>query len=121
MVQLELGYDPAEARRGALEAERVPTLEAIEQAGANAPEGWIAEARAAIRHVAEALPFFISDEIWGTGLSEPPEARAIGNVIKWAASEGLIAPTDDFVPSARPGCHRVPRRVWKSLVYEGAA
>lgn len=118
MTQLELGPDPDEDRRNALELERTITLNAIAQAEANAPQQWLADARAAVRHLAAKHPTFIVDAIWELGLPKPPEARAIGAVIQWAAREGLIVGTDDFLPSAQAGCHHVPRRVWRSLVFE---
>lgn len=120
MSLFELGPDPDEDRRVALELERTATLAAINQAEQNAPEQWLADARAAVRHLAEKHPTFIVDAVWDLGLPKPPEARAIGPVMLWGVREGLIVGTDDFQPSAQPGCHHVPRRVWKSLLFEAA-
>jgi hypothetical protein len=118
VTQFELGLDPEEERRDALELERVATQLAIAQAEANAPEQWLHDARETVRHLAHAHPTFIVDAVWDTGLPKPPEARAIGPVMLWAAREGLIVGTDQFIPSAQEGCHGVPRRVWRSLAFE---
>lgn len=118
-VQLELGPDPEEQRRTALETERDATISAIERAEANAPDEWVTQADAALIDLARHAPTFIVDALWDSGLQKPPEARAIGNVMRRAARNRLIEATDQFLPSAQPGRHQCPARVWRSLVYEG--
>lgn len=121
MVQLELGPDPEETRRVALTDERDATIDAVEQVEANASDLWIAQARETVEELARTRATFFADDVWLAGLPKPSEARALGAVMVWAKTERLIAPTADFVPSAQPGCHGVPRRVWRSLVYEAEA
>lgn len=120
MVELELGPDPDETRRVALEAERDVTINAIETVEENASDEWVEHARATVDHLARTRASFFADDVWLAGLPKPSEARALGSIMLWAKTERLIAPTDQFLPSAQPGCHGVPRRVWKSLVFEGA-
>jgi hypothetical protein len=48
------------------------------------------------------------------GLPRPPDSRAWGAVMLRAKREGIIRPTDRFVPSTDPACHCGPRRVWHS-------
>lgn len=47
------------------------------------------------------------------GLPRPPDSRAWGAVMLRARRLGAIAPTDRFVPSADPACHKSPARVWR--------
>jgi hypothetical protein len=79
---------------------------------------WINKAREKLMEVALANDTFIVDAIWDTGLSEPHEARAIGAVLVWGRNQGVIVPTERFIPSERAGCHRNPRRVWQSTIYQ---
>lgn len=104
-----------------VEREREATDRAIQQAADNSEPGWLDEARTTITRLAHTRQTFISDDVWSAGLSEPHEARALGNVLRWAARTGLIVGTDQFRPSQRSGCHQCPRRVWRSLVYEGGS
>lgn len=94
---------------------------AIATAEDHAVPEWVAFARHVVEQVARANRFFIVDAVWEAGLGKPPNARAIGPVMQWACREGLIAPTSEFRPSAQRGCHRVPRRVWRSLVFEATS
>lgn len=103
-----------------IERERRATDHAIAAAADNTPNGWLDEARTTITTLAHQQPWLISDHVWTAGLREPPETRALGNVLRWAARTRLIASTDQFIPSTRGGCHQGPRRVWRSLVYEAA-
>lgn len=100
-------------------AERDARDEAIATVEDHATPGWIDYARYVVRQVALANAEFISDAVWEAGLGKPPEARALGAVMTWARREGLIAPTDRVLPSTQAGCHRMPRRVWRSLIHDG--
>lgn len=115
---LELGRDPDEERRVALESERDVKLDALDRVEQNASQEWIERARATVEQLARDHPTFIADDVWLAGLPKPSEARALGSIMKWAAEAGLIVGTADFIPSSQRGSHCVPRRVWRSLVYQ---
>ena len=88
----------------------------IERSHLASPDDWKAEAREAIRLTALRLPHFTVDDIWA-GASKPPEARALGALMLWAARQGWIEKTADFRPSAQPQAHRNPKQVWRSLIW----
>ena len=62
---------------------------------------------------------FTSDDIWqaatDANLDVPREPRALGAILHRLAREHRIAPTDRYIPSLRPACHRRPIRVWRKL------
>lgn len=62
---------------------------------------------------------FTTDDIWqaleNAALPIPHEPRAIGAVLRQAAADGLICPTDTYQPSARVACHSRPVRVWRRV------
>lgn len=84
---------------------------AIATAGAGAPEAWMRNARQVVTQLAERGAEFTTDAIWQR-LPQPPEPRAMGAVMAWAADQGLVIATDRTVPSTRPECHARPVRVW---------
>lgn len=90
---------------------------AIATVEAHANPEWIAYARWMVERVARANEFFISDAVWEAGLPKVSESRALGPVMLWAQREGFIVPTNTTRPSAQPGCHKMPRRVWHSSIY----
>jgi hypothetical protein len=94
---------------------------AIATAAEHANQEWIAFAHHVVEQVARTNATFISDAVWEAGLGKPPEARALGAVMRWAQRERLIAPTNASRPSAQAGCHQMPRRVWRSLVFEATS
>lgn len=47
---------------------------------------------------------------------QTPEPRAMGPVVRRAQTEGLIAPTGQFVNSQNRHDHNRPMRVWRSLI-----
>lgn len=87
---------------------------ALARVGANADAGFVAEARIAIKR-AMMQGTFTTDDVWA--LIDPRhtthERRALGAVMKQLQRSGDIVPTDLYVPSARPECHRRPVRVWR--------
>jgi hypothetical protein len=101
-----------------LDSEARARAAAIQSADDHSNPSWNLYARHVIEHVARTNATFISDAVWDAGLGKPPEARALGAVMRWAQREGLIAPTNETRPSAQAGCHQMPRRVWRSLVFE---
>lgn len=62
---------------------------------------------------------FTTDDIWqaatDANLDMPREPRALGAILHRLARERRITPTDRYVPSLRPACHRRPIRVWRKL------
>lgn len=87
---------------------------AIARAGANADPGFVGEARVAIKRAMMAGTF-TTDDVWREldVRHQTHERRALGAVMKQLQREGEIAPTQMFVPSNRPECHRRPIRVWQ--------
>jgi hypothetical protein len=94
--------------------------QAIEQVEQNAAPSWKLHCEAAIRWLAKTRPEFTTDDVWELMHQRmnpmPHEPRALGAMMTNAAKAGLIAPTDRYIPSARPVCHRNPKRIWKSLL-----
>lgn len=93
--------------------------QAIEQVEAHADPTWKLHATAAIRWLARTRPEFTTDDVWQElhvrNHGGPREPRALGALMVAAAKQGLIEPTDRYVPSQRPDCHRRPVKVWRSL------
>ena len=77
---------------------------------------WRGKAEKAVLKVANRRSFFTADNIWATGLEEPPEPRALGNVLKRAAAMGLIERTGRFRTTKRASRHGAPLAVWRSLM-----
>jgi len=95
--------------------------DAINSAERGANPDWLAAARRGVKVLAHRRPFLTSDDVW-TWLQDleikVEEPRAMGSIMAGARNDALIAPTSEFLPSARPACHRRPQRVWKSLIYQ---
>lgn len=115
---IELGRDPDEEHRDALAREQLSLDDALTRVEEHGNDAWFDFAWHVVQEVARTNGTFIVDAVWDAGLGKPPEARAIGVVILRAVRERLIEPTDEYRPSAQPGCHKVPRRVWRSLIFE---
>jgi len=94
------------------------TEEAIARAEQNAAADWQAAARHAVERCAHFKPEFTSDDVWDV-LSTRPEFthdnRALGAIMRRAASDGLIAKTDRTQPSRRTECHGRDVRIWRAL------
>jgi hypothetical protein len=86
--------------------------EAVDRVERNADDGWNARALETVRRIPSGT-LFTSDDLWGDGLDEPREPRALGAVMRAAQRGGLAVPTDSYRPSDRPVCHRNPKRVWR--------
>jgi hypothetical protein len=91
--------------------------EAIEIVDAHAAPDWRHLADLAIARCAYENATFTCDRVWDYDLPATRENRALGARIKAAVRNGIIVPTDEFLPSKVPGHHMVPRRVWASLIY----
>ena len=62
-----------------------------------------------------------TDDVWAAIGSPADEPRILGNVMRQAAQDGVIAAIDRYIPSTRPECHCRPVRVWRSLVFSAPA
>jgi len=74
--------------------------------------------------VAERKPYFFTDDIvrwcqYNHPNASTHEHRAIGPLMRQVFILGYAVPTQDYVPSEQPQCHRRPMRVWYSLIYRG--
>lgn len=83
-----------------------------------ARDAFMAAAALAIETLARRVATFITDDVWVElqGATWPRERRAMGAAMRAAQRRGLIQPTDQFAPSARPECHANPKRIWRSLL-----
>ena len=88
----------------------------IERAEQGAPFGWSDEALALVQTLAKQHPYICSDDLWAAGLSDPPEPRALGAVMRAAVKKGYIETTSHFVNTFQESRHRAPVRVWHSLI-----
>ncbi len=83
----------------------------------NADQTWLTSCYSVIVQIATTTDTFTTDDIWqaleNAALPTPHEPRAIGAVLRQAAADGLICPTDTYQPSARVACHARPIRVWR--------
>lgn len=113
-VEGQLGlFDGGEARR-----QRDAALERVED---HAGEEWKDAALRAVEAAAHARREFIVDEVWRflpATVPGPREGRAMGPVMLRARRAGLIRATEMFRPSERVTSHMVPRRVWRSCVFQ---
>ncbi len=110
----QLPFDPQAAAKA--------KTEAMAQVEAHARVEWKDAALEAVRAAALASPSFIVDEVWPhlDDDVQTHELRAMGPVMRRAATLGYIAPTDRYRLSSRISAHKNPRRVWRSLIYEVA-
>lgn len=92
----------------------------IQRAYDGANPFWTQAAAWAVRLLAYRQPAFSSDEVWWL-LDElgvhTPEPRAMGPVMRRAAVDGVIEPSDTWQRSYRPQCHCRPVMRWRSLLY----
>lgn len=88
---------------------------AIDIVEANMPNDWREEASRIIFRLARTCDEFTTDEVWA-GLSQPPEPRALGAVMRQAQRDGWIRPTDRVRNSVRVECHARPVRVWVGVL-----
>ncbi len=93
--------------------------DALKRVDAAADENFKDEAKAIIRVVAGAQEFLTSEDVLDRMHYTTTDNRAMGPVMLWAKSQGIITKTDPerFVPSKYPDRHLADLRVWKSLIY----
>jgi hypothetical protein len=92
---------------------------ALERVEAAAHEEWLIAAADAVTYLAAMYEEFDADAIWALlrqSEHTTHEPRAMGAVLRNAARDGMIAPTDRWVQSRRTACHGRPIRVWRSLL-----
>ncbi|EOC1268941.1 hypothetical protein ACN5KR_003589 [Cronobacter malonaticus] len=78
---------------------------------------WVKAAYETLIKVATSYEEFTPDEIWAAGLEKPPEARALGSVMRRAKDEGLIEKTGRVRPTKQPESHGTDVTIWKSNIY----
>lgn len=81
----------------------------------HAGEDWNTYARAWLHDYLVTHAEFFCDDVWAAGLAEPPEARAMGPVVKYAAARGWIVRTERMRPRTRG--HATAAPVWRSTLY----
>jgi hypothetical protein len=90
-------------------------LDYLREVEDHADTDWKAEAMRVIRDLAERRATFTTDDVWQRlGHVSTHEPRALGALMKRAASAGVIRATDGWAVSSRPECHGRPVRVWRS-------
>lgn len=108
-----VGITPSAAQEGARRREN-----AIKAVRSNADPAWLAASLDAVRAVAHRQPSLTTDDVWAElerrHVRITHEPRAMGAVMRHAESRRLIRPSDQWVLSVRPECHRRPVRVWLS-------
>jgi len=91
--------------------------EALTQVTANADPQWATACYNIIVSIATTTTAFTTDNIWqalhDAALPTPHEPRVLGAILRQACADGLITPTDTYIPSARVACHARPIRVWR--------
>lgn len=97
----------------------------IAQVRDNAEPDLKAELLESVRRVAGIRSTLTSDDVWQDFRARitdaPHEPRLLGAVMREAVRNAWIEATQDFELSKRPETHRNPKRVWRSLLREGAA
>lgn len=95
--------------------------EAIERVADAADDDWKEAAFLAVKRIAALRSEFTTDHVW-EALQEidvsTHEHRAMGAVMRAACTDGVIEKTDRVVPTRRPGAHRRPVTVWRSLRFQ---
>src|SRR6185437_118095 len=92
--------------------------EAIRLVEANADERWFVHALSGVYDLSRTGLTFTTDDIWNYLLDSEEtthEPRALGAVMRTAQKRGWCLPTDRYMPSNRPDCHRRPIRLWQGV------
>jgi hypothetical protein len=95
--------------------------EALNRVDANADEEWKTTALRAVGWLSMTQDRFTTDDVWAVLVDREEathEPRALGPIMLRARKLGYIAGTNDYVLSMRPECHRNPKKVWRSLLFE---
>ena len=94
--------------------------EAIDRVEKAAAADWKAKALEAVRQCCLLNREFIPDQVWKYLDEKPKEPRAFGAVMQRAGKAGYCIKTERFRPSIIASNHRAPKRVWRSLLLQGA-
>jgi hypothetical protein len=98
---------------------------ALEQVERNADPLWKRNAWSVLLMFARTGDTFTTDDVWEYmnkhGMETPHEPRAMGAVMVKACRRKIIEPTDRYVKSQRPECHRRPIRVWQGVTVSADA
>ena len=106
-----LAKDRDQAVRNAAEARD----DAVGAVASAADPDWMTRAWHTLIHWLKTHDEFFVDDFWtGTGLDEPREARALGAIVRRAASQGLMTKTGEFRKSVRS--HLTEKPVWRSEI-----
>jgi hypothetical protein len=94
--------------------------QAIERVGLNADQLWAIEALKIVEMLSIERHDFTTDDVWEWMNQLHPtmtthEPRAMGAIMRKASQSRLCVPTERYINSMRPECHRRPLRVWKGL------
>jgi hypothetical protein len=94
--------------------------QAIERVGLNADQLWAIEALKVVEMLSIERHDFTTDDVWEWMNQLHPtmtthEPRAMGAIMRRASQSRLCVPTERYINSMRPECHRRPLRVWKGL------
>lgn len=92
--------------------------EAIQRVDDHAAPEWKALAHKTLREVAAATAEFTTDDLIRAGLNKPREPRALGAIMRWGVSHGLIEATGRVRRSEQVTNHSRPMAVWRSRVYK---
>jgi hypothetical protein len=93
--------------------------EGMARAERGTPDAWRLLAEDSARWCARMRPTFTTDDVWARMVSQDPEGakvrepRALGAIMSKLHRDGVLAPTGEYVPSARPSAHRNPKREWR--------
>lgn len=89
-------------------------LEAIALVYEHAHQGWKEEAEQVVRQLAYTRQFFSADDVLEKMTTTTKDNRALGQVMKDAAKNGLIRSTGRYEQSRLPQRHRRPVCLWES-------
>ncbi len=94
--------------------------EAIKRVGLNANQLWALQALQVVEMLSLTRSDFTTDDVWEWMNQLHPtmtthEPRAMGAVMRKASAKRLCVPTERYVKSLRPECHRRPVPIWQSL------
>jgi hypothetical protein len=94
--------------------------DALRRVDAGSDENFKEEAKALVRTVAGQQEFLTTEDVLDRMHYTTPDNRAMGPIMLWAKSQGIIAKTEPerFVPSKYPDRHLADLRVWRSLIYK---
>lgn len=76
-----------------------------------APADWLTDAQGVVNALAASGEPFSADDVWAK-VGAPPEPRALGAVMVFAARQGWIRKTGLYRPSTRPAAHARPIAEW---------